>query len=156
MTPAINLLKKKKISHEILQYTHSPDAPSYGLEACEKLGLATTEVFKTLVAETDNHNLMVALVPVTSTLNLKALAKAAGCKKAAMAKAEDVQRSTGYILGGVSPLGQKKNLPTFIDSSASALNVMFVSAGRRGLELKLSPSDLASLSRAVFADIACE
>ena len=154
MTPAINLLKKKKINHEVLQYTHSPDAPSYGLEACEKLGLEPAHVFKTLVVEVDNGALMVALVPVTSTLNLKALAKAAGAKKAAMASAEDVQRSSGYILGGVSPLGQKKHLPTFIDSSALTLTAMFVSAGRRGLEVKLSPKDLGALTRATFAHIA--
>ena len=154
MTPAINLLKKKKINHEVLQYIHSQDAPSYGLEASEKLGLEPAHVFKTLVVNVDNGALVVALVPVTSTLNLKALAKAAGAKKAAMASAEDVQRSSGYILGGVSPLGQKKQLPTFLDVSASALNAMFVSAGRRGLEVKLLPKDLAALTRAQFAPIA--
>ncbi|MEG3766434.1 Cys-tRNA(Pro) deacylase [Alteromonas sp. 14N.309.X.WAT.G.H12] len=153
MTPAITLLKKRKIAHQVLKYTHEVDAPSYGLEASEKLSLDANTVFKTLIVELDSKELVVGLVPVNNKLNIKALAKAAGVKKAAMASPERVERSSGYILGGVSPLGQKKALRTFIDESASSLPAMHVSAGRRGLEIKIAPTDLQQLTRAQFVTL---
>ena len=156
MTPAVNLLKKKKIAHDVLKYSHDANAASYGLEACEKLGLPPHTVFKTLVAETDTSELVVALVPVEHKLNLKSLAKAAGAKKAAMADKDKVMRTTGYVLGGVSPVGQKKALRTYIDASAEALTSMYVSAGKRGLEIALSPLALQQVTRATFADITAE
>ncbi|MBU2978956.1 Cys-tRNA(Pro) deacylase [Alteromonas sp. C1M14] len=153
MTPAILLLKKHKIVHEVLKYHHDGDAPSYGLEASDKLGLDANTVFKTLIAELDTKELVVGLVPVSDKLNTKALAKAAGVKKAAMANPERVERSSGYVLGGVSPLGQKKALRTFIHDSAESLPAIHVSAGRRGLEIKLAPTDLQRLTRAQFSPL---
>lgn len=153
MTPAIALLQQQKIAHEVLSYEHSPHSPSYGLEASEKLGLNPSKVFKTLVTDCSG-TLVVALVPVTQSLNLKALAKSVGCKKAHMASPSIVQAKTGYVLGGVSPLGRKSPLKTFIDRSAQTLDVMYVSAGKRGLEVALSPASLCRLCSAQWLDIA--
>lgn len=153
MTPAINAAKKRKIAYTVHQYGHDPDHDSYGKEAAEKLGLAEESVFKTLVVQLDNGSLAVAVLPVSSMLSMKLIAKATGSKKAAMADKEQVERTTGYVLGGVSPLGQKKRLVTVIDSSAKALSTIFVSAGRRGLEIELKPADLATLTTATFAQI---
>lgn len=153
MTPAINAAKKAKIPYTVHQYVHDPAASSYGKEAAEKLGLDETRVFKTLVVELDNGSLAVAVIPVSAMLGLKQLAKAAGAKRAAMADKTAVARSTGYVLGGVSPLGQKKRLPTFIDSSAADFPTIFVSAGRRGLDIELKPADLANLTGATLAAI---
>jgi len=154
MTPAINIAKKAKVSHTIHEYTHDPSSESYGTEAAEKLGLAAEQVFKTLVVSLDGKMLAVGIVPVAGKLNLKQIAKAAGAKKAAMADPAEVERATGYVLGGVSPLGQKKRLATFIDDSAQAFATIHVSAGRRGLEIELAPEDLARLTGARFAPIA--
>lgn len=153
MTPAIELLKKSKVPHEVLSYHHDPKAASYGLEAVEKLGLAPAAVFKTLLAASEKQELLVAIVPVAGTLDLKALAQAAGVKKLEMAKPDQAQRSTGYLVGGISPLGQKKRLRTFIDESAEELPTIHVSAGRRGLEVALAPTDLARLLDAPFVPI---
>ncbi len=153
MTPAIELLKKSQVPHEVLSYHHDPKAASYGLEAVEKLGLAAATVFKTLLAVSEKHELLVAIVPVAGTLDLKALAQAAGVKKLEMAKPDQAQRSTGYLVGGISPLGQKKRLRTFIDESAAELPSIHVSAGRRGLEVALAPADLARLLGAPFVPI---
>ena len=153
MTPAIDLVRKQGIAHSLHEYPHDPKSESYGTEAAEKLGLDPDQVFKTLVAETDTGELVVAIVPVSGSLNLKQLAKAARAKKAAMADKQKVQRTTGYVLGGVSPLGQKKALRTVIDESAQAFDSIHVSAGRRGLEIELAPADLADLTRASFAPI---
>lgn len=153
MTPAINIAKKNKISYKIREYEHDPASESYGLEAAEKLGLSEERVFKTLVVNIDNKELAVAVVSVSSMLSLKLMAKAAGAKKAEMANKADVQRSTGYVLGGVSPLGQKKKLKTFIDGSAQAFETILVSAGRRGLEVELSPLDLKILVNGAFSNI---
>lgn len=153
MTPAIELLKKSQVPHEVLSYHHDPKAASYGLEAAEKLGLAPETVFKTLLAASEKQELLVAIVPVAGTLDLKALAQAAGLKKLEMAKPDQAQRSTGYLVGGISPLGQKKRLRTFIDASAAALPSIHVSAGRRGLEVALAPTDLARLLDAPFVPI---
>ena len=153
MTPGIKLAEKAKIPHRVHEYIHDPSSASYGLEAAEKLGVAAAKVFKTLVVSLDNKTLVVGVVPVASMLSMKLIAKAAGAKKAVMAEPSDVERSTGYVLGGVSPLGQKKRLKTFIDASAKEHAKIFVSAGRRGLEIELSPEDLAQLVNGVFADI---
>lgn len=153
MTPAINLARQKKINHRVHEYAHDTSAESYGLEAAEKLGIAEERVFKTLVVSVDNSSMAVGVVPVSSMLSMKQIAKAVGGKKAAMADKSAVERSTGYVLGGVSPLGQKKCLKTVIDSSAEKFDTIYVSAGRRGLEIELAPHDLRMLLDGIFADI---
>lgn len=153
MTPAIDLLKKHRAEHRVHGYEHDPKAPSYGLEAAEKLGLEPARVFKTLLAATEKGELLVAVVPVAGTLDLKALASAAKAKKAEMADPQAAQRATGYLLGGISPLGQKKRLRTFVDQSAQGFASIFVSAGRRGLEVELAAAVLAELTSAQFAPL---
>lgn len=153
MTPATKQLEKHKVPFEILQYQHDANARSFGLEAVEKLALNAEQVFKTLVVCTDTDQLAVAIIPVNVKLNLKAIAKALKVKKVKMADAKRVEASTGYILGGVSPLGQKKALTTVIDASAEQFEHIYVSGGRRGLEIALSPQDLAKLCRATFSAI---
>ena len=153
MTPAIDLLKKAKAEHKVHAYTHDPKAPSYGLEAAEKLNLDPARVFKTLLAATEKGELLVAVVPVAGSLDLKSLAHAAGAKKAEMADPNQAQRATGYLVGGISPLGQKKRLRTFIDSTARNFDTIHVSAGRRGLEVELSADTLANHTQGQFADI---
>ena len=150
MTPAINSAKKAKIPYTVHSYDHDPTATSYGEEAAQKLGIDPQRVFKTLVAQTDDKRLVVAVVPVATTLNLKQLARALGAKRAEMADKTAVERVTGYVLGGVSPLGQKRRLATVIDSSAEHFPTIFVSAGKRGLDLELRPADLATLTGAGF------
>ncbi len=152
MTPAINLLKKKGISFDVLSYQHEPSQQQFGLEAVEKLNLPAEQVFKTLVLEDTEDQLLVAIVPVSQQVNLKMLAKAACVKKVQMAPQQKVENTTGYILGGVSPLGQKKRLVTYVHESAKEFDVMYVSAGKRGLEIALSPQDLCSLLNAKFAN----
>ena len=151
MTPAIALLEKQKIKFEILSYEHDANNGHYGLEAVEKLNLNSDQVFKTLVLETHEGELIVAITPVSQQVNLKQLAKVAKTKKMALAAPQKVNASTGYILGGVSPIGQKKRLKTYIHSSASEFEIIFVSAGKRGLELKLAIDDIAELTKATFA-----
>jgi Cys-tRNA(Pro)/Cys-tRNA(Cys) deacylase len=154
MTPAIKLLEQHKKPFRIHEYAHDSSAESYGLEACERLDVPAEQVFKTLVVELDSGELAVGIVPVDALLAIKAIAKSLSAKKAKMAQPDDVIRSTGYVLGGVSPLGQKKRLQTVIDSSATKLQSIFVSAGKRGLEIELAPSDLAELCDAQFSSIA--
>ncbi|GIU20395.1 Cys-tRNA(Pro) deacylase [Shewanella sp. MBTL60-007] len=151
MTPAIDLLVKHKIAHQVHEYQHDPSCQAYGLEAAEKMGVPAEFVFKTLVVKLDGKQLAVAIIPVAEKLSLKAMAKAAKAKKAVMAEAAEVQRSTGYVLGGVSPLGQKRLLLTVIDDSASQLEQMYVSGGRRGLDIALAPEDIKQLLKANFA-----
>jgi Cys-tRNA(Pro)/Cys-tRNA(Cys) deacylase len=153
MTPAINAAKKKKVPFAVHQYNHDPANEAYGKEAAEKMGIAAEKVFKTLVVQVDGKSLVGAVLPVASMLSMKLIAKAAGAKKAAMADKAVVERSTGYVLGGVSPLGQKKRIPTIIDSSAEDFSTIYVSGGRRGLQIELSATDLAGAIGAVFADI---
>ena len=153
MTPAIELARKSGIDFNVHKYTHEPDHPSYGTEAAEKLGIPATQVFKTLLVMLDRTQPAIAIIPVSQNLNMKQLAKAASVKKAEMADKLQIERQTGYIMGGVSPLGQKKLLTTYIDSTAMNLSTIFVSAGRRGLEIELSPTDLARLTRGNFADL---
>ncbi len=154
MTPAIKLAEKAGIDFETHHYDHDPNHPSYGEEAAQKLGVEAERVFKTLVISLDSRRLAVAVVPVVSKLDLKAAAKALGGKRAVMAEAAEVERATGYVLGGVSPLGQKRRLTTLIDSSAETLLSLFVSAGRRGLEIELAPADLCRLLDAAYAPLA--
>lgn len=153
MTPAIELAKKQGVQYQIHHYQHDAAAASYGLEAAEKLGLNPQQVFKTLVVQLDSKQLAVAVLPVSHQLSLKCIAKALGAKKAEMANAQDVMRSTGYVLGGVSPLGQKKRLPTVIDTEAKQFATIFVSAGKRGLEIELAATDLCALLDGQFASI---
>ena len=151
-TPAIAALAKAKIPHTLHTYTHDPSITAFGAEAVTALGLDPARVFKTLVASVDGA-LVVAVVPVSGQLNLKALAAAAGGKRAAMAAVADAERSSGYVAGGISPLGQRKALRTVVDSSAAAFDTVFVSAGRRGLEVELAAADLVAATRGVLADI---
>jgi len=153
MTPAVNEAKKAKIEHKIHDYHHDPLGESYGREAANKLGIDEGRIFKTLVVSIGGNELAVGVVPVSSMLNMKLIAKVLGSKKASMAKASDVERTTGYVLGGVSPLGQKKKLKTIVDLSATEYPTIFVSAGRRGLEIELKPQDLVSLTKGSFAEL---
>lgn len=153
MTPATKALDRARIAYSLHRYEHDPQSPSYGGEAAAKLGLDPAQVFKTLLASSDEGELLVALVPVNGQLDLKQLARAAAVKRVVMADPAVAQRSTGYLLGAISPLGQKKTLRTFIDDSAGLWSQMYVSAGRRGLEIALAPADLARQTRATFAGI---
>ncbi|APO84001.1 Cys-tRNA(Pro)/Cys-tRNA(Cys) deacylase YbaK [compost metagenome] len=153
MTPALDLLKKHRAEHRVHSYEHDPKSASYGLEAAEKLGLDPQQVFKTLLASSEKGELLVAVVPVVGTLDLKALAHAAGVKKCEMADPAVAQRATGYLVGGISPLGQKKRLRTFIDDSAQNFATIHVSAGRRGLEVELAAVVLAEHTQGKFAGI---
>lgn len=153
MTPAIVLAEKRGIQFSVKSYEHDPKCSSYGLEAAEKLNINAAQIFKTLVVKLDSGKLAVGIVPVTGSLNLKNIAKALGAKKAAMAAADEVQRSTGYVLGGVSPLGQKKRLPTVLDTSATNFAEIHFSAGKRGLEIAMAPKDLLALTSGQLASI---
>jgi Cys-tRNA(Pro)/Cys-tRNA(Cys) deacylase len=151
-TPATALLTARNVEHTLYPYSVSPDAPNYGALVAQALGIAPEQVFKTLIAEVDG-SLVVAVVPVTGELDLKALAHAVGGKRAALADRAAAERSSGYVRGGISPLGQRKRLPTVIDDSVTALTRMYVSAGRRGLQVGLAPGDLIRLTEAVTAPI---
>jgi Cys-tRNA(Pro)/Cys-tRNA(Cys) deacylase len=152
-TPATLALAKAKVAHTVHEYDHDPTAESYGGEAAEGLGTDPRRVFKTLLATVDGA-LHVAVVPVAGSLDLKALASAVGGKRAAMADPVVAERTTGYVRGGISPLGQRKRLPTVLDVSALDHDSVYVSAGRRGLEVELAPSALADLTGARVAPIA--
>jgi Cys-tRNA(Pro)/Cys-tRNA(Cys) deacylase len=153
MTPAIIAAKKAGISYRVHEYQHDPAAASYGLEAAEKLGVDASRVFKTLIAELDGGKLACGIVPVATSLNLKSLASACNAKRAEMADMGAAERATGYVAGGISPLGQKKRLPTVLDDSAQALETIYVSAGKRGLEIELAPADLLKLTDGKLAPI---
>ncbi|MEX2326562.1 MAG: Cys-tRNA(Pro) deacylase [Pseudomonadales bacterium] len=153
MTPAVEVIRAAEVPHTIHAYEHSSDAASYGMEAVEKLGVPESRVFKTLVAKLDGKDLVVAVLPVSATLRMKSLARVAGGKKAEMAQPDEVERVTGYVLGGVSPLGQKKVLPTLLDESATHYETIYVSAGKRGLEIELAASTLQGLTGASIAAI---
>lgn len=154
MTPAIQVLKKSGVHYRVHEYVHDPGVEAYGEEAVEALGLVADRVFKTLLAALSPSGLAVAVVPVPARLNLKALAAAAGAKRAALADPATAERVTGYVLGGISPLGQKRRLPTFIDESALAFDEVYISAGRRGLEISLAPVHLIELLHATTAALA--
>lgn len=152
-TRATALLVKRGIRHRVHTYDPDPRADSYGLEAAEALGKPPERVFKTLVAEADG-NLAVGVVPVLGALDLKAFASASGAKKAQLATTSTAERATGYVAGGISPLGQKRRLPVVLDTSATAFEAIYCSAGRRGVEIELSPDDVVALVGAHVADIA--
>jgi len=153
MTPGIIAAKKNKVSYKIHEYSHDESSESFGLEAAMKMGVPKERVFKTLVVSLDSKELVVGVIPVSSMLNMKFIAKAIGAKKAIMADKLAVERSTGYVIGGVSPLGQKKRLRTIIDLSAKHYSTIYISAGRRGLEIELSPDDLLKLTCGTFAGL---
>ncbi|SCG56483.1 Cys-tRNA(Pro) deacylase [Micromonospora inositola] len=152
-TPATALLAKQKITHSTHPYDVSPAAPNYGALVAAALGVPPERVFKSLVTEVDG-GLTVAVVPVTGELDLKALAAAVGGKRATMADRTVAERATGYVRGGISPLGQRRRLPTVVDASALDHPTVYVSAGRRGLQLQLNPTDLIALTAAVTAPLA--
>ena len=152
VTPAIDAAKSAGIDFQIREYQHSPNADSYGLEVVQKLELHPEQVFKTLVV-TDDKSLFVGIIPVSSQLNLKLMAQALGVKKVRMAEKRKVETVTGYLVGGVSPIGQKKRLPTIIDTSAEGFKTIHVSAGKRCLEMEISTRSLQQLTDATFAII---
>ena len=152
-TPATALLAKLDVAHSVHTYDHDPRHGAYGLEASDALGVAPERVFTTLVAEDDGAQ-TVGVVPVAGHLDLKALAAAAGGKKAVMADVAAAERATGYVAGGISPLGQRKRLPVVIDSSALGFATVFCSGGRRGLEIELAPADLVRATGAKVSAIA--
>lgn len=151
-TPATVVLHAAGVEHTLHPYEHDPRAASYGLEAADALGLDPAVVLKTLVAETDGV-LVVAVVPVTGELDLKALARAVGASRARMADPVAAERSSGYVRGGISPLGQRRRLPTVVDASALDHDRVYVSAGRRGLDVGLAPADLVRLTGATVAPV---
>lgn len=152
MTPACKVLKSNKIEFSIHEYEHDVNAKSFGLEAAEKLNLEVKEVFKTLLV-TDDKNFYVVVLPVAHQLSLKKIAAAVGTKKLHMADPKDAERLTGYLVGGISPVGQKKRLKTVVDGSAALLNKIYVSGGKRGLDIGVNPQDLVKVLGAQFADV---
>ncbi|MET1036922.1 MAG: Cys-tRNA(Pro) deacylase [Aeromicrobium sp.] len=152
-TPAFIALHRAAIQFSVHSYVHDPRAESFGMEAATALGVEPGRVFKTLMAVVDGE-LCVGVVPVMGSLDLKALADALGGKRSQMADAAHAQRATGYVIGGISPLGQKKAHRTVVDRSSSQWSTIFVSGGRRGLEAELQPADLVQLTHAIVARIA--
>ena len=150
MTPAINILKTSGFAFQTHEYRHNPGAGAYGQEAADLLKLPAEQVFKTLLVALDGNakRLAVGIIPVNHQLDVKALAKAMGAKKAEMADPKQAERSSGYLVGGISPLGQKRLLPTALDHSALNYATIFVSGGRRGLEIELAPDSLLQLCKA--------
>jgi Cys-tRNA(Pro)/Cys-tRNA(Cys) deacylase len=146
------LLARQKVTHTLHQYAHDPRAEAFGDEAAAALGIAPQRIFKTLIATIDGR-LVCAVVPVAGRLDLKALAAVVGGKRAAMAEPAAAQRATGYVLGGISPLGHKSRLPVVVDDSAQQFPTVYVSAGRRGLQVELAPADLVRLTSATLAPI---
>ena len=152
-TPATVTLDRAKIRYEVRAYEHDPAARSYGMEAAEALGVEPERVFKTLLVETDK-GLGVGIVPVDTQLDLKGIAAALNVKKATMADPAAAERVTGYVVGGISPIGQKKSLPTVLDESATMHATILVSGGKRGFDIELAPADLLTVVRGTTAPIA--
>ena len=152
MTPACRLLEAQHITYTLHEYDHDPRCTNFGLEAVTKLNLAVTQVFKTLVL-TDDKQFYVAVLPVSHRVNLKKVAEAFKLKKLQLADIKDAERLTGYLVGGISPIAQKKRVRTVIDASAQPLSCIYVSGGKRGLDIGISPPDLAQVTQAIFATI---
>lgn len=152
-TPATAALLAAGVPFTVHAYAHDPGATSFGQEAVDALGLPAEQMFKTLLVDTGT-GLAVGIVPVSGSLDLKAMASALGVKRVEMADARAAERVTGYVVGGISPIGQKRSLPTVLDESAELFDVVYVSGGRRGLDLGLAPADLVRVSGATVADIA--
>lgn len=153
MTPAINLLKKNKCEFKVHKYDHDPACTNYGEEAAQKLGLDENQVFKTLLVELNPKELAVGIIPVNCSMSLKNIASTLKAKSAKMADKQEAQKVTGYLLGGISPLGQKKRLRTVINDTAKNYETIFVSGGKRGLDIELKASDLQKLLNADFSKI---
>jgi Cys-tRNA(Pro)/Cys-tRNA(Cys) deacylase len=153
MTPAVRSAVGAGIEFELHRYEHDLGAEAFGLEAAEKLGLPPEPLFKALVAQVDGKKLVLALVPADARLDLKRLAALAGGKKADLASPAAAERATGYVVGGISPLGGRRKLPTFVDATISAHATVFVSAGQRGLQMELSPQDLLRLTGGTTAEL---
>jgi len=153
MTPAINLLKKEKCDFKIHKYDHDPECTNFGEEAAQKLGLDENQVYKTLLVELTPRELIVCVLPVANQLSLKDVANAFDVKKAVMANKDEAQKVTGYLLGGISPLGQKKLLRTLLDESVNKFETIFVSGGKRGLDIEVIPKDLQKLLKAKVTKI---
>ena len=153
-TPATKALTSAGLTWRGHTYDHDPRSESYGLEAAAALGVPVEAVFKTLIAQLDGVGLVVGLVPVASLLDLKALAQAAGGKRCEMASPQVAERSSGYVVGGISPIGQRKQLPTFLDESAILSEHIYVSGGRRGFDIELAPGDLLTVTEGQYAAIA--
>ena len=156
VTPAVKAVKAAGIAYRLMEYEYDPSADAIGLHAAAAMGLDPAVVYKTLIVQLEPKALACAVIPVAAKLDLKALAAAAGAKKADMADPTLAERTTGYMVGGISPLGQRKALPTFIDASAEALPEVVVNGGRRGLQIALAPADLARITKAVVRRIAVE
>ena len=154
MTPAIELLRRLGIEHRVVEYDHDPDHPSYGAEAVEALGVDPGQVFKTLMVTLDDGRHAIGVIPVDTTLDLKAIAAAAGTKKSAMTDPATAERRSGYVVGGISPFGQKRAAPTFVDEWALAADEIYCSAGRRGLEVVVAPAAFEEALGATFTAIA--
>ena len=154
MTPAIELLRSLGIAHRVVQYDHDPDHPSFGEEAVEALGIEPESTFKTLMVTLDDGRNAIGVVPVPCKLDLKAIAAAAGAKKARMTDPAEAERRSGHVVGGISPFGQKQVLATFVDEWATALDEVFCSGGRRGLEVVVAPDAFGEALDATFAPIA--
>jgi Cys-tRNA(Pro)/Cys-tRNA(Cys) deacylase len=155
-TPAVKFVEATRISFRLLEYVYDPSAEAVGLQAAEALGLSPKIVFKTLIATLDNGEFVCVVIPSDARLNMKALATAAGAKRADMADAAKAERSSGYVVGGISPLGQRKKLRTLIDASANGLTEMVVNGGRRGLQIALKPADLIKRTNATVHALAVD
>jgi Cys-tRNA(Pro)/Cys-tRNA(Cys) deacylase len=153
MTPAVVALRSAGVGFTVHEYAHDPRSDSFGLEAAAELGLDPDRVYKTLLAAADG-DLVVAVVPVSGRLDLKALARAVGASKAAMAEVRAAERATGYVAGGISPFGQKRPHPTVVDESVELWPTVYVSGGRRGLDVEIAPADLIEVTGAILADVA--
>ncbi|CAM3398771.1 Cys-tRNA(Pro) deacylase [Arcobacter aquimarinus] len=153
MTPAINLLKKNKCDFKIHKYDHDPECTNFGDEAVEKLGLDANQVYKTLLVELTPKELVVCVLPVANQLSLKEVASVFDVKKAVMAAKDEAQKVTGYLLGGISPLGQKKVHRTVLDESVNTFKTIFISGGKRGVDIEVNPNDLKKLLNAKIGKI---
>jgi Cys-tRNA(Pro)/Cys-tRNA(Cys) deacylase len=152
-TPAVDTLARAGVRFRLLEYEYDPDADRIGVHAAQALGLAASSVFKTLVVALDTGELVCAVIPSDARLNLKAVASAAGARKAELADPKKAEKTTGYVVGGISPLGQRKALRTYVDASASRLEEVVVNGGRRGLQIALRPADLVTATKAEVLDL---